>query len=85
MSGTGLRQFFSVESKLRQIEEFNRQTEDPDFWTQERAKKVLKEKAGLERVTGGIMGLEQTLEDVDALVEAALRWRIRESPTSRRC
>jgi peptide chain release factor 2 len=61
---------FDVASKLRRVTELDRQAQDPEFWNDNaRAQKVLREKAGLERVIKDLEELEARTSDAEILLE----------------
>ena len=52
------------------MEELNRQSEDPNLWSNpQRAQKVMRQRQSLERAIGGYKALERDLDDATTLIE----------------
>ncbi|MCB9794150.1 MAG: peptide chain release factor 2 [Alphaproteobacteria bacterium] len=63
---------FDLAGKQEQLEDLDRQASAPEFWTdQSRAKRLLKEKADLERVLKGWQGRADLADEVEVGLELA--------------
>src|SRR5438093_13060129 len=64
--------FFDAGSKQRQLDELQKQIEEPNFWSdQERSSKLLQQRARLEESVELDRQITRRLDDVQALVELA--------------
>ncbi len=68
----GLKDYLRLDEKRDRLEEVNRELEDPDVWSdQERAQKLGREKAQLEKVVDGLQNLLDGLDSAEELLQMA--------------
>lgn len=61
-----------IEEKSKRLSELETETVDPKLWeNQDRAKRLLQEKKGLEKEIKGLADLKQAIEDTSSLLEMA--------------
>ncbi len=64
---------FDYDAKAERLEEVGRELENPDVWNNpQRAQELGKERAGLERIVGGIRTLRERLAEAGDLLELAV-------------
>ena len=67
-----LKDYLRLDEKRERLEEVNRELEDPDVWSdQERAQKLGREKAQLEKVVEGLQNLLEGLDSAEELLQMA--------------
>jgi len=68
----GLKSYLRLDEKRERLEEVNRELEDPDVWSDpERAQKLGREKAQLEKVVEGLQNLLEGLDSAEELLQMA--------------